>query len=70
MIIGSAGEAFSIQLIRRPNARGLPNRTAAMTSAYVVTVEGQARPTQPALPSAGTVMIKATPERSDAAPMV
>ena len=31
-IIGSAGEAFSIQLIRRPSARGLPNRTAATTS--------------------------------------
>ena len=37
--------------------------------AYVVTVEGQARPTQPELPSAGTVMVKATPERSDAAAM-
>ena len=31
-IVGSAGEAFSIQLIRRPKARGLPNRTAATTS--------------------------------------
>ena len=27
MIIGSAGDAFSIQLIKRPSARGLPDRT-------------------------------------------
>jgi hypothetical protein len=31
MIVGSAGEAFSIQLIKRPSARGLPNRTSATT---------------------------------------
>jgi len=32
IIIGSAGEAFSIQLINRPSARGLPDLTAATTS--------------------------------------
>ena len=32
MIIGSAGEAFSIQLIRRPSARGSPDLTAATAS--------------------------------------
>jgi hypothetical protein len=32
MIIGNAGEAFSIQLINRPSARGLPDRTAATSS--------------------------------------
>jgi hypothetical protein len=32
MIVGNAGEAFSIQLINRPSARGLPDRTAATSS--------------------------------------
>src|SRR6476620_11784211 len=31
MIIGNAGDAFSIQLIKRPSALGLPDRTAART---------------------------------------
>jgi hypothetical protein len=32
MIVGNAGEAFSIKLINRPSARGFPDRTAATSS--------------------------------------